>query len=87
MEPLQPERIHRGLGEAAETGEGEIEVHRPISQAETGQVERHRPEATSRQLLTLRRTNEGTGLCAATRASVAIIGSFDSEPLAATAIS
>ena len=50
MEPLQPERIHRGLGEAAETGEGEIEVHRPIGQAETGQVERHRPEATSRQL-------------------------------------
>jgi hypothetical protein len=35
----------------------------------------------------LRRPNEGTGWCAATRASVATMGSFDSEPLAATAIS
>jgi hypothetical protein len=50
MEPVEPERIHRGLGEAAETGEREVEVHRPISQAKTGQVERHRREPTRRQL-------------------------------------
>jgi hypothetical protein len=50
MEPLQPQRIHRGHGEAAQPSEGEVEAHRPISQAKTGQVERHRREPTRRQL-------------------------------------